>query len=200
MFSRFLLFVLSNTSKLIKVGETMASKYGAARSCAKGKARSGKKRIGTRGATFKDAPRAKSSVMPKMVKSFIAPVPVAPVESMDSGATALSFERETVSRHEVPINEVPWVYREEERDVKKRVVTKDARGNTIVEVITVRELVIVDRPRRGWSAGALTGRKIDKRKLSTKYEPGRSDKASIGKTKPITDRTPVIDTVPKSMR
>lgn len=65
----------------------MSTKYGAARACAKGKQRSSKKRIGTRGASFKDAPRPRSK---PMVKRFVEPVAVAPVQSMDTGADTLS--------------------------------------------------------------------------------------------------------------
>lgn len=158
----------------------MATKYRSVKTCAKGKARSSNKRIGTRGATFKDAPRPKSS---PMTTRYVEPVQVEPVQSWDTGSTNLSLERGEVSRKEVPIDKVPWVYKERTREVT------DVHG-------TVRTVTdIVDRPARGYSAGALSGRKMDKRTLSRRYDVGRSDKASIGKTIPTTDKTPFIERV-----
>lgn len=162
----------------------MTTKYGAARACAKGKARSGKKRIGTRGASFKDAKRPKSSGMSRMVKRYVEPVEVPEVPTMDTGASALSVERENVIRREIPINEVPWDYEEREEWVKVSPAYENYRLETVV---------VKDKPRRGYSAGALVGRETDKRTLSRRYEPGRSDKQSIGKIKPVTDQTPVFD-------
>ena len=53
------------------------------RAAVKGGARCSK----AKGGAFKDAPRPRSS---RMVRSYIEPVEVAPVESMDTGATTLS--------------------------------------------------------------------------------------------------------------
>lgn len=161
----------------------MTTKYGAARACAKGKARSGKKRVGTRGATFKDAKRPRST---PMVKRYVEPMEIPEVPSMDTGATTLSVERGCASRPEIPINEVPWDYLEEEQWVRVAPGYDNYRLETVV---------VKDKPRRGYSAGALVGRKTDTRKLSRRYEPGRSDKASVGKVKPVTDQTPVIERV-----
>ena len=166
----------------------MGKKHNSVATCAKGKPRSSKKRIGTRGATFKDAPRPKSSVMPRMVRSYVEPVAPRPVESMDTGATSLSFESPEPVRREVPAPKCVGL---------RQHVCDDPRACIwIIDGMNPEN----DRPRRGWWIGAGWARKLDQRKLSRRYEAGRSDKASIGKTRPTTDRMPVIEPVPKQYR
>jgi hypothetical protein len=154
-------------------------------SAVKGGARHGKKRVGTRGATFKDAPTR--STKGKMVKRYIEPVEVKPVESMDTGSTSLSFESPNPSRKAVPIKDVPWNYKEREEWVQVSPAYENYRKQIVV---------VKDAPKeRGLWCGAGSVRATDKRKLSKRYEVGRSDKASIGKIMPTTDKTPVIEPV-----
>lgn len=138
-------------------------KYSGTRLAAKGKGRSGGKLNGD--ATFA-SPKRRRVARAKV--SYIEPVAVADAASMDTGSTELSVPCYG-SRPAIPVDDLPWVYREQER------VMVDEWGTE--RVVTH----VVDRPERGYSHCALYGREMDTRSLGWRYEPGKSEKHLIGK-------------------
>lgn len=171
----------------------------------KGGARNAKKRIGTRGATFKDAKRPKSSGMRRMETRYVEPVEIAPVASMDTGATTLGETvaisgRETINKASVTeqVTRVYWI-----NGATKIPETKSGTHQARMDRIGGgwrRVEVIEEKTKAGYWSGATVATRVDKRKLNERLAPTRSDKASIGKTIPTTDKTPVIEAPPVGLR
>lgn len=104
------------------------------------------------------------------------------------GSDSFSIERDDipVSRPEIPIEDVPYEYSATERHITRREETYNLYGTRVgSEEVTRLETVVKDRPKPGYTVGALVGRKSDKRNIP---DVPKSHKHTIGKRMSVPNR------------